>query len=239
MIQQVQSNCSDCGGTGEMISPKDRCGKCRGKKVYRKIHSFDVHINKGMRDKQKILFRDYGDQAPGIIPGDVYCQLKMAPHKKFKREGAHLFYSKEISLVEALTGFEFTMKTLDNRTLIVQSEPNVLYAPGVVRAIREEGMPQEDNPTVRGNLYIVIKVRFPKTLNQRTLKELETLLPDIDRSELKIDEDMEEFILESVDLDDEKQKWENESASRKDHQAQFQDDEESPKHGQQAQCQTQ
>lgn len=33
MIQQIQSACSDCRGTGERINPKDRCKHCNGKKV--------------------------------------------------------------------------------------------------------------------------------------------------------------------------------------------------------------
>eukprot|EP00463_Aulacantha_scolymantha_P006611 TRINITY_DN835_c0_g1_i1.p1 TRINITY_DN835_c0_g1~~TRINITY_DN835_c0_g1_i1.p1 ORF type:complete len:203 (+),score=33.22 TRINITY_DN835_c0_g1_i1:31-609(+) len=192
-----------------------------------------------MKDQHKILFREYGDQAPGIIPGDVYCQLKLAPHKKFRRDGSHLFYNQEISLVEALTGFEFKMTTLDNRILIVKSEPNVLYAPGSIRAIREEGMPQENNPTCRGNLYIVIKVNFPKTLKERAIKELATFLPDFKRPELKIDGDYEECYFEDFDLEEEKEKWKNETTSRKEHNAQFKDDDEAPQQGHQTQCQTQ
>jgi len=240
MLQKVQSKCNDCQGTGEMIAARDRCRTCNGKKVYRKIHTFDVHVMKGMKDKKRILHREIGDQSPGIIPGDVHVEIKMTPHKLFKRNGAHLFYNKEITLVQALTGFEFTMETLDKRTLIVQSEPDVLYAPGSVRAIREEGMPLEDNPSLFGNLYIVISVKFPKHLDPKTVVELGTFLPDIERDEIEMGEDLEEVSLEDVNLSSEKQKWKEEKATRKNYNSQFKEDEDEAQGGQQqTQCQQQ
>ena len=33
MVQQLQSACNDCNGTGDFIREKDRCKKCKGKRV--------------------------------------------------------------------------------------------------------------------------------------------------------------------------------------------------------------
>ena len=33
MVQQIQSQCGDCGGTGDFIKEKDRCKKCKGKRI--------------------------------------------------------------------------------------------------------------------------------------------------------------------------------------------------------------
>ena len=46
-----------------------------------------VHVDKGMRDGQKITFRGEGNQKPGIEPGDVIVVLQQAPHEVFQREG--------------------------------------------------------------------------------------------------------------------------------------------------------
>jgi hypothetical protein len=48
--------------TGEVISEKDRCSTCHGKKVVNETKILDVHIDKGMREGQKIYFRGEGDQ---------------------------------------------------------------------------------------------------------------------------------------------------------------------------------
>ena len=47
---------------GEMIREKDRCPECRGKKVAKESKILQVHVDKGMRDGQKITFRGEGDR---------------------------------------------------------------------------------------------------------------------------------------------------------------------------------
>lgn len=57
MAQQLQEKCSHCKATGEIINEKDRCTDCEGKKVVNQTKILEVHVDKGMRDSQKILFR--------------------------------------------------------------------------------------------------------------------------------------------------------------------------------------
>jgi DnaJ-class molecular chaperone with C-terminal Zn finger domain len=52
---------------GEVISEKDRCSTCRGKKVVNETKILDVHIDKGMREGQKIYFRGEGDQQVNMM----------------------------------------------------------------------------------------------------------------------------------------------------------------------------
>jgi len=242
MMTQSQVRCDTCSGTGEICRPQDRCKVCHGSKVYKKMHTFPVHINKGTKNEKKLLFREEGDQAPDTIPGDVYVKIKQKSHDRFVREGAHLFYKKEITLAEALTGFEFTVQTLDKRTLIVQSEPDVLYSPGCIRAIRDEGMPMEGNTSTFGNLYVTISVKFPKKLPATFVKELRNMLPHISRDPIDTsNEDLEQLYLEDIDIKKEKKKWAEEKACRKNEKGQLDDDDEEDQHhgGHQTQCQTQ
>lgn len=242
MIQQMQARCDACNGTGEICRAQDRCRKCNGKKVYKKMHKFDVHVNKGTKNEKKILFREEGDQAPDIIPGDVYVQVKQLAHSRFRREGAHLFYNKKISLVEALTGFEFLIKTLDNRTLIVKHVPSVLYSPGCIRAIKDEGMPMQDDCSRYGNLYVTITVVFPDRLPPMAIKELGSILPEIKRDPIDMsDKDLEQQILEEVDIEEEKEKWREEANVRKNAKGQLDEDDDERGHQgvHTTQCQTQ
>jgi len=238
MIQQMQAHCDDCNGKGEIIPRGCRCRACEGKKVVSKMTELTVHVNKGMKHGTKLKFREEADQAPGTIPGDLIVKLDMKPHARFHREGAHLFYKKSITLVEALTGFEFTINTLEKRVLIVQSDPNVLYSPGSVRAIRDAGMPQEDNPSVLGNLYIIISVKSPDELDDNDVRELKKVFPMKNSSKIHNRDNLEEITSgRLVDINSEKKKWKEE----RQHHAknQYDSDEETQSRGQTAQCHAQ
>jgi len=52
-----------------------------------------------------------------VIAGDLHIRFKIKKHKLFERKGADLFMEKDITLLEALTGFTLKIKTLDGDTL--------------------------------------------------------------------------------------------------------------------------
>lgn len=69
MIQQMQVPCEDCGHTGEIA--KDRCKKCKGKKVTVEKKFLDIFIEKGMGNGQKIVQKGEGDQEVKKKKNDV------------------------------------------------------------------------------------------------------------------------------------------------------------------------
>ena len=58
-VQQMMIQCRTCNGAKTMIAEKDRCKKCKGKKVVPESKLLEVNIEKGMLPGQKIRF--YGD----------------------------------------------------------------------------------------------------------------------------------------------------------------------------------
>ncbi|XP_061427922.1 dnaJ homolog subfamily A member 1-like isoform X3 [Lethenteron reissneri] len=123
MVQQIQSVCHECQGSGEQIDPRDRCRQCQGRKVVREKKILEVHIDKGMKDGQKIQFAGEGDQEPGLEPGDVITVLEQKEHPVFHRQGQDLIMEMEIELVEALCGFQRLISTLDDRVIVITSHP--------------------------------------------------------------------------------------------------------------------
>lgn len=123
MIQQIQTVCGECRGSGERINPKDRCKQCQGKKVVRDRKILEVHIDKGMVDGQKIVFNGEGDQEPELEPGDIIIVLDEKEHPVYKRAGNDLIINQQIQLVEALCGFQKVIKTLDDRDLVITAIP--------------------------------------------------------------------------------------------------------------------
>ncbi|NXE54821.1 DNJA1 protein, partial [Casuarius casuarius] len=199
MVQQIQSVCMECQGHGERISPKDRCKSCTGRKIVREKKILEVHIDKGMKDGQKITFHGEGDQEPGLEPGDIIIVLDQKDHSTFTRQDEDLLLSMDIQLVEALCGFQKPITTLDNRTIIITSHPGQVVKHGAIKCVLNEGMPIYRRPYEKGRLIIEFRVNFPESgfLSSDKLSLLEKLLPT--RQEIEETEEMEQVDL--VDFD--------------------------------------
>lgn len=237
MMQQMQTNCDQCDGEGEIFPPSGKCKECKGNKVVEKKTNLQVHINKGMSNGEKVVFRGEADQAPGIEPGDVVVQLDCVEHSLFKRKGANLFYKKKISLLEALSGFEFAISHLDERLLAIKSDPDTVYEHGCTKVIRDEGMPKPNNPTQTGNLYIEFEVEFPKKLTPDLRKALRKVLPQ--EAPPPVPTDAEQVLLESVDMEAERRKFAEQNAKHKEAYDEEDEDERGGGHGQAQQCRAQ
>jgi len=218
MIQQMQSACDKCNGEGSVIAEKDRCKTCKGVKTTKEKKTLEVFVTKGMTNNTRIPFKGEADEAPNTISGDVIVVLQQKEHDVFRREGPNLFMKKKITLQEALCGFQFIVVHLDDRHLIVKSDPNTVYTPGMFKAIKDEGMPHVKNPYNRGSLFIEFDVAFPNpdSLNPSTRKQLVKLLPGstqptepmaTDSQETK-EGTVEEVTLTDVDIEAEKRKFE-------------------------------
>jgi len=72
---------------------------------------------------------EMADEHPDADTGDVVFVLKQQEHDVFKRRGADLFVEREISLVEALCGFEIEVTHLDGRKLLIKSGPGDIVKP--------------------------------------------------------------------------------------------------------------
>lgn len=180
MIQQMQVACGDCEGKGEWIDPNKRCKQCRGKKVLSENKVIEVHIDKGMKNGQKITFRGEGDQSPDTQPGDIVIVLSQKKEAiPFVRKGMDLIYEKNISLCEALTGYEFQIKHLDDRVLVVRSNPGDIVEHADMKMILGEGMPRYRSPYEKGYLIIKFNIEFPapNSLPESVVKGLIELLP--------------------------------------------------------------
>ncbi|KAJ3681844.1 hypothetical protein LUZ60_014417 [Juncus effusus] len=210
MIQQMQHVCPECRGAGEVISEKDKCGQCKASKVIQEKKVLEVHVEKGMQHGQKITFQGEADEAPDTVTGDIVFVLQMKEHPKFKRKYDDLFVEHKLTLTEALCGFQFALTHLDNRQLLIKSDPGQVIKPGQHKAINDEGMPHHGRPFMKGRLYIQFHVEFPETgaLSPEKCLSLKTILPPrpagatAHMSDMELD-DCEETILSDVNMEEE------------------------------------
>lgn len=167
MILQSSRECPRCNGQG--ISYTDE------KTVKKKL---EVIIPQGTKDGDRQTMHEAGHQLPGMPHGDVQITYRIRPHKVFKRLKADLAIVREITLVEALCGTTFKMKSVARGDwLSVTLRPGQIQ-PNDVLKITGQGLPQKGNRSTRGDLYIRFTVVLPTegTLNQKNLKQLRNLL---------------------------------------------------------------
>jgi DnaJ family protein A protein 2 len=179
MIQQSVQACPHCHGKGSTIADKDKCNTCSGNQTVTEQKVIEVNITPGMREGQKIVFHNEGDQEPGIEAGDVVLVIQCKEHKLFERKGDDLFITKKISLAEALCGFKMVIEHLDGHKIVMQTEPGVVLEPECIRAVMGEGMPIP-NQMEHGNLYCIFDIKFPSNhflAEDKLYKHLEAALP--------------------------------------------------------------
>lgn len=75
MIQQMQTQCNECQGKGEVIDDKYRCGECKGKKVIASSKILEVVVTPGMQPGHRITFYGDADELPGAETGDVVVSI--------------------------------------------------------------------------------------------------------------------------------------------------------------------
>ncbi|SPQ18694.1 0aa2f713-64ac-45ab-bdf9-db0bc05e1fa9 [Thermothielavioides terrestris] len=234
MIQRFQTVCPDCNGEGEIVKDKDRCKQCFGKKTVVDRKVLHVHVDRGVKSGTKVEFRGEGDQAPGILAGDVVFQIEQKPHPRFTRRDDDLLYHAEIDLVTALAGGNLYIEHLDDRWLSVEILPGEAIAPGSVKMIRGQGMPSYRHHTF-GNMYIQFSVKFPEknwTQDYAAFEALRRVLPAPEVVNTPPSEAMTEPV-DLEDIDSSARAFPNGGGSAMD------EDEDNEPHAERVQCATQ
>ncbi|KAJ2246646.1 Type I HSP40 co-chaperone, partial [Coemansia sp. RSA 455] len=202
MVQQIQQHCRHCSGTGEEIDPRLKCKKCDAKKVVNERKQLEVHIDRGMKNGQKVVFQGEADQEPGIVPGDIVIVIEEKEHSRFKRRGDDLFYEADIDLVTALAGGNLHIQHLDDRILDVAILPGESIKPGELKMLDGQGMPSHRHQNM-GNMFIKFNVVFPEAnwTTEEDIKKLEAILPARKSTPaLPKGANVEEVVLSSVDV---------------------------------------
>lgn len=160
MIQQFQTVCTDCQGQGEIINEKDKCQVCKGKKTVQEAKVLELHIDKGMRNGQRIVFEGEGDSGPNLLPGDVVFVLEEQPNPQFERRGNDLITHVELDLVTALTGGDFEVQQLDGEWYHIALPEGGVIKPGDTKLLPEKGMPVQRLHSY-GNMIVIFDIKFP------------------------------------------------------------------------------
>jgi DnaJ homolog subfamily A member 2 len=162
------------------MDPSKMCKACSGKKIKKESKTLTVEVDKGAPNGEKIVKHGEGDEVPDVEAGDVVVIVKEKKHKIFTRKGADLFMEKEISLYEALTGVDFILVHLDDRKVRIKNTPGNVIHPDSLFTVENLGMPFHKKTYQHGNLIIQFKIKFPTTVDAKTMTLLTSALGSAD-----------------------------------------------------------
>lgn len=69
---------------------------------------------------------------PGIQPGDLIFVIQQEPHALFERHSENLIMKHSLTLSESLCGFQFVVRHLDGRDLVITRTPGHVVPSGIV-----------------------------------------------------------------------------------------------------------
>ena len=167
------SVCPHCNGTGKVVT--NPCGRCKGTGLVRVKETVKVRIPAGGEDGMQLSLRGEGHAAPqGGVNGDLLVIVEEQPHTQLKRDGANLFYTRVISVADAMLGCEIQIPGIDGpQTLKLEAGTQS----GTVQRLRGKGLPSVNGYGLssRGDLYVKILVWIPRKLGRSEREAIEKM----------------------------------------------------------------
>ena len=162
-VMQSSRPCSACRGSGKII--KNPCRDCNGKGYVKLSKTMSVSVPAGIDSDQRIILRGEGSAGRmGGPAGDLLIEVTVEKHSIFERDGMDIYCEVPITFTQAALGAEIDIPTLNGTEKYTINEGTQT---GTVFALRGKGIPNVNNPTRRGNLYITVVVEVPRRLNQK------------------------------------------------------------------------
>jgi len=166
------TTCSRCGGEGKII--KNPCHACGGSGLIRKKVTIKVRIPAGIENGMQLTIRGEGHAAKhNGINGDLLVLIEEIPHPNLKRNGNNLFYSKIISVTDAILGTEVSIPCLDGT---YRTKVDAGTQSGTIVRLKGKGLPSVSGyGSGTGDLYVKYIVWIPKKLRSNEKETIESI----------------------------------------------------------------
>jgi len=157
----IRTTCPRCRGRGQVI--QSPCPACDGTGLKLKRVSIDMTVPPGTDDGVTYRLPGQGEPGPnGVPPGDLYCHVRVRPHKLFERQGSNLYCQVPISFAQAALGAKITVPTIEGKTAAL-TIPGGTQS-GAFLSMKGLGVPTRNG---RGNQLVQVIVEVPKKLTKR------------------------------------------------------------------------
>ena len=159
-MMRRQVTCDVCHGTGQEI--KDPCQTCHGTGREKQSHTVSVKIPAGVETGQQIRLAGQGEAGFNGGPyGDLFVVINVNPSDKFTRDGSTIYYTLNISFVQAALGDTVEVPTVHgNVEMVIPAGTQT----GKTFRLKGKGAPRLRGGS-QGDQLVTVKIVTPTKLN--------------------------------------------------------------------------
>lgn len=162
--------CPDCSGEGVIYESK--CSKCRGTGKVTKNTDIEIKIPKGVDTGNQLRVAGKGEAGSNGGPnGDLYLEFNVKDHELFMRDNDDIYLELPITITDAVLGTKIEVPTLyGNVKLTVPAGSES----GDKHRLKGKGIENVRTGEL-GNMYVILRIIVPKSLNRDQKKLFESL----------------------------------------------------------------
>ena len=159
-MMRRQVTCDVCHGTGQEI--KEPCQTCHGTGHEKQSHKVSVKIPAGVETGQQIRLAGQGEAGfNGGTYGDLFVIINVNPSDKFTRDGSTIYYTLNISFVQAALGDTVEVPTVHGN---VEMTIPAGTQTGKTFRLKGKGAPRLRGGS-QGDQHVTVKIVTPTKLN--------------------------------------------------------------------------
>ena len=159
-MMRRQVTCDVCHGTGQEI--KEPCQTCHGTGHEKQSHKVSVKIPAGVETGQQIRLAGQGEAGFNGGPyGDLFVIINVNPSDKFTRDGSTIYYTLNISFVQAALGDTVEVPTVHGN---VEMTIPAGTQTGKTFRLKGKGAPRLRGGS-QGDQHVTVKMVTPTKLN--------------------------------------------------------------------------
>ncbi len=138
--------------------------------MQRKQKSYEVTIPPGIQDGRRLRLGGQGGRGPGGTAGDLYLKIRIAPHPRFRINGADLEADLPVTPWEAALGSKVSVPLVEGTAQVTVPEGS---QSGKRLRLKGKGLRREGKE--RGDLYLTIRIVTPERLSKEERELLKRL----------------------------------------------------------------
>lgn len=138
-------------------------------------YNINVSIPAGVEHGTRIRYQGHGDRSiPNVAPGDLYINIQIYDHPRFRRSGPHLHAELSVDAIEAIIGCEKELVCIDGQTVKIHVPAGT--QPNTTLRLKERGMPTRPSGNPRGDCLVSVSVKVPVNVSQDDMQILSDML---------------------------------------------------------------